>query len=752
MVRDVLTAASDPYFARILGLYRVDQLEDDKRYDYKLEAYWPESDLQFCWITYDHGLEEQPALPAPTGVFATARAGGAHIDFTGAYNPCEMDVVLGWRRPSACELNVPVRSPISYLIERTKAGDPAAGPYELVNRRAFEKGAEPEVVPAMIVDQTEGPQRFAGGYYVDRGPGYGAFHYRVLGRDLFGRTSAPSEPAQVQVNDEVAPGPPLNLAAEYLDPADPERAANPVLAWANRDTPAGQPRRPAVAARWVWPASRQQQFPDLDEFRLYYRPGSLNHLLGRITTVTPAGTGLYDVATDLLPLVPVVPDVPAPQNAVDLGALRSEGEECPVVTIRTIGGPGGRLHFRVRANPAAPPLPGPCAFRLGRGTSPTATQPARAPYAAFRTFEAAADWGGLLVDPAAPPRPLRIAADGTLRSPLPAGLAAGDVEVVRTLEPQADGTAHWHYELKLRRLTLAPTLERPRALGTFGIGAADTVGNHGRMAPPATIVALHRVIPTVPVIVYPPVNFATPADWHGTSWFRLDWTGAPGIGYQVYRAADLDLLAAAGIDPAVHRARTPDQQRLELQQIALNPARTEAFRLVTPEPLRGGGGPMSHRDPLPGGVRNRFVYRIRAIDPSGNLAPWPPAASGSCVVVDLPGVPPAAPVWADTAYPGPAQGGGVALRWSPGPEADLAGYRLYRADDAEAAADVRSMTPLFTAAEAEGEGTVTGVLLTRDGTGAVTGVTELPAGERPAGRLVQYVDTAARPARPGRPA
>lgn len=739
VVRDALTAAADPYFARVLGLYWVHKLEDEKRYDYKLEAAWKTEagDDHFCWIAYDLGLDEQPALPAPTEVAATALPGSAHVTFEGTYNPCEMDVTVNWRRPSVCELTDAVQSPLAYLVERTEAGASPAGPYSLVNRRAFEEGAEPEVVPAMIADPSEGPPRFANGYYVDRGPGYGTFHYRVLGRDLFGRTSAPSEPATVEVSDEVAPGPPLNLAAEYLDPADPERTESPVLAWANRDTPAGAPRRAAVGLRWVWPVSRQQQFNDLDEFRLYYRPGSLNHALGRITAVTALGAGQFEVATDL---APVGPDVPLPQDAVDLGALRSEGEECPVVTLRTVG---GSLVFRVRANPAAPPLVGPCAFRLGRGTPPTATQGARAPYAAFRTFEQAAHWGGFRLDPAAPPRPLRVAADGTVRGPLPAGLTTADVEVIRTLEPQ-DGGAHWHYDLKLRGLALASTLERPRVLGTFGIGAIDTTGNQGRIAPPASIYALHRVTPTVPAIVYPPVNYATPADYHGTSWFLLNWTGAAGLGYLVYRAGDLDLLAAAGVDPAMHRARTADEQRLELQQLGLNPAHVEAFRLVTPAPLPGVGSAMRHRDPLPGELRNRFVYRIRAVDPAGNLAPWPPAAAATCVVVDLPGVPPAAPAWADTGYPA----AGVALRWVPNPEAGLAGYRLYRADDAAAAEDMRSMTPLFAAPEDEGGGTVTGVVLERDATGAVIGVTELPAGERPAGRLVQYVDPAAPAGRP----
>jgi hypothetical protein len=154
---------------------------------------------------------------------------------------------------------------------------------------------------------------------------------------------------------------------------------------------------------------------------------------------------------------------------------------------------------------------------------------------------------------------------------------------------------------------------------------------------------------------------------------------------------------------------------------------------------------MRHRDPLPGALQNRFVYRLRATDAGGNLAPWPPAASATCVVVDLPGVPPPPPAWADTSFPAT---GGVVLRWVPNATAALRGYRLYRSDDADRAEDVRSMMPLFAAAQDEGAGTVTGVVLTRDATGAVTGVTPLPPGDQPPGRLLQYVDTTAAAGRP----
>ena len=741
VVRDALTAAADPYFARILGLYWVHrETNPNLRYDYKIEAAWPIDGerRRLCWVIYDRGLEHQPPLPAPTSVAATARVGAAHLTADGVLNPFEMDVTLNWRRPSVCELTDPVRSPIAYLVERTAADAPAAGPYELVSRRVFEPGGEPEVVPAIIADPDEGEPRFATGYFIDRGPGYGTFNYRILGRDLFGRTSDPSTPAPVLVTDQVAPGPPLNLVSEYADADDPDRAGGALLAWANRDVPAGSPPRAGIAVRWIWPASRQLQFPDLDEFRLYYRRGSLNHVLGRIETVTAASAGEYDVSTDM---APVGPDFQVAQSGVDLGSLRSEGEECPILTLATVG---GRLTFRVRANPAAPPLVGPATFRLGRGTSPTATQPGRAPYPAFRFFEQPSDWEGFLVDTTAPPQPLRVAINGSVRTPLPAGLATSDVDVTR-VDEIIDGQVHWHYRMMLRGVELVPSLVRPRAVGTFGIGSVDEAGNEGRIAPPASIVATYRTPPSVPAIVYPPVNFATPADYHGTSWFTLEWTGAAGIGYQVYRAMDLDLLATVGIELDVHRAQSDDEQRLQLQQLALDPDNIEAFSLVTAAPISSPGGPMRHRDALPGAVRNRFVYRIRAVDGAGNLAPWPPAASATCVVVDLPGVPPAPPVWAEAAFP---KTGGVILRWVPNAGAALAGYRLYRADDANAADDVRSMTPLFATAQDEGGGAVTGVVLTRDVTGAVTSVTELAAGDRPPGRLVQHLDAAAPAGRP----
>lgn len=739
VVSDVLTAAADPYFARIVGLYWVHEFGEKKdRLDYKLEAVWKIGgvNFRFCWIAFNLAPEPQSALPAPTDVTATSRPGGARTTVDGVRNPFEMDVVIGWRRPAVCELADPLRMPISYLIERTDVDGAAAGPYHLLTRRVFERGGEPEVVPAMITDSTDGQQRTLGGFYLDRGPGYGRFYYRVQGRDLFGRSSDFSTPGSVLVRDEVSPGPPLNLAAVYMDPADPERAGSEVLDWANRDLPAGNARQPGVLLHWVWPLSRQLQFPDLDEFRLYYHRGPLNHILGNIVGVTPVAAGEFEVVTDI---APAGPDFPSPPPDVDLGTLRSEGEECRIIAAWSSA---GTLVFRVRASAAAPPLPGLCTFRLGRGTSPTATEGARLPHPEFRNFEEAWHWGGLILDPesAGIPLPLRIGADGAVRSPLPAGLSTNDIAVTRIVETDTEGE-HWHYRLLMRNVVLSPNLHRPKAIGTFGITAADIAGNEGKIAPPATIFSLLRTQPTVPELVYPPVNLATPADYHGRSSFTLEWAAERGMGYLVYRIVDAELLEAAGASLAAHRARSPDEQRLELQQLASNSTFVDALRLVTAEPLIArDDGLLKHVDSLPGAVQNRFVYRLRAVDSAGNLAGWPSPADAKCIVVDLPGVPPTTPELVEPAF----LTSGFALRWVPNAESTLLGYRVYRSYDARAAEDVRSMEPQFTAAEPEGTASIRGIQVVRDSTGAVSQLIELSDTSRPTGRLLQYVDTTAK--------
>lgn len=730
----VLLGSVDPYFARIVGLYHVDR-PTQGRFDYKVEADFAGAERpSLCWVTFGAAAEPQPPLAPPAGLSATAFAGTSRVSADGTIDRHQMDVGLRWERPSPCDLAEPSRSSLAWLVERTAAGAPASGPYERLSRRRFDEGGPLEETPLMLAESAHPGTAFPLGQYVDVAPGYGRFHYRLRGRDLFGRTSKPSDPAAIDVRDEVPPGSPVNLAADYVDPADPERAGSAALQWANRDAVPGAEPRPAVLVRWTWPLARQQQAPDADEFRLYFRRGLLNALTGTARAVTDLGAGRFRVATDLPAIGADFPDAPAP---VDLGVLRNEGEDYRVLTLKTAT---AGLVLTVQAPPAAPPLPGRCALRIGAGEPGGA-----AAHPAWRSFREAADWPGLEVDPTIPGDPLAIGLDGSVRTPLPPGLTAADVDVSRTAETTAGG-AHLHYELRLRGIVLATSRDAPRTAASFGVTAVDDAvpGNESRVSPPAGIFAIHRQPPDVPVLELPEEVFASPADWHGRSFFALTWPAERGVGYLVYRTSDVMLLEQAGVTLAAHRALSPGQQRQQLRQLGSRRAHVDAFSAVTPAPiLASSDGPLSYRDQLDGNVSNRFIYRLRAIDAAGNFANWPPdpapanAGRVATVVAIPPTTPPSQPRWAGT----DPLAAGLALHWAPNPEPDLAGYRLYRAEDAAAAADTRSMTPLLTAATPEGTGGLVAVEVRRSAA-AEPGIEiqPLPAGDTRPGRLIRFVD------------
>ena len=156
-----------------------------------------------------------------------AMPASAHVTPDGVLNPCEMDVVVNWRRPSVCEIADAIRS-ADRLPGRAHRG-----------RRARQR-----TLPARHAARLRGGRR-AGSRAGDdrRSRGRAATIRERLLRGPRSRATAcsttacaaaissagrarPSAPAAVTVTDQVAPGPPLNLAAEYFDPGDPDRAGS----------------------------------------------------------------------------------------------------------------------------------------------------------------------------------------------------------------------------------------------------------------------------------------------------------------------------------------------------------------------------------------------------------------------------------------------------------------------------------------------------------------------------------------------
>jgi hypothetical protein len=227
------------------------------------------------------------------------------------------------------------------------------------------------------------------------------------------------------------------------------------------------------------------------------------------------------------------------------------------------------------------------------------------------------------------------------------------------------------------------------AYAYVGVSTVDRAGNEGPISTPVTVAVAHATPPAPPAPATGPV-YATRADYHGKSRYTLTIEPTePGLIYDVYRALDASVFAlagqTAGDDPAL---------------LALADQHPDAFtRLETRDaagaPLTGTGGALSYTDVLPGTGRNRFVYKVQAVDKASNRSPL----SAGLVVRLIDVVPPRAPVLTRV-YGGDRQ---ILLSWAKNREPDLALYRLYRTEDGAGAADVRTMA-LVTAFVLDGAG------------------------------------------------
>ncbi len=690
----ILLAALHPAMAQMVGLYWVDEsVVEGEAYDYLIVADWdgtfsysplleslPEAPVD-AYIVPNLKLETPDPLPAPTGLRISALPAGPVPGYPEAPDGGRNSAGLRWDlgRTESGDALLPDR-PVLYHVWRSALGNgenpSAGGSLRLLTEDA----------PSLVAKESPSSAGPPPGWppfrlhYIDHGLPDGWYAYRIHGVDIFGRHSMLSDPgpwhqwapkpdpapwyyaesdqepeSDVQIHpeavrllDKLAPPPPVAVEAAALDPADPMVIKDQ----AHQDwwgTLSDEERKTVVGLRvsWLWTADQMLQAPDTAEFRIYYHPGS---------------------------------DLPEPDHRDS------------VVWKQRYDVVGYDEHVNESQDEQGRPL---------------------------RRYEV-----------------LLPAPGDQDRSGLPlAPDAAEPIDYAHAGVSAADDTAH-----------------TPDDPDRSGEPWGDRPGNEGRLGNPALVFRVLREPPADPVP--PPADsdkvWASPANYHGSSSFTYRWLPEENLTAHIFRALDEAVFSAdwalrprgpldandLGLFPAEWQGgdetsaarRTAIAAELaalddlsgngsgwaeaaavyrELSNDALRvlaglPGNEEAFTQLTVQPLdpqdhpdrRGPDDPddyipdpglCAYVDTLDGRTRNRYFYRAAYVDGAHNRS----GLSTASPPVYLPRVvPPRRP--AVTKVLGGDRR--ITLRWAANRDPDVAGYRIYRAERARDATDLRSMT------------------------------------------------------------
>jgi hypothetical protein len=280
---------------------------------------------------------------------------------------------------------------------------------------------------------------------------------------------------------------------------------------------------------------------------------------------------------------------------------------------------------------------------------------------------------------------------------------------------------------------------------------ANRTGNEGRVGAPATVFVVKRTKPDAPHV--PPADsdrvYATPADYHSHSFYTYRWMPSAGLKAHIFRALDDAVFQAdwkqrprnPALDPndtklfpnearwdAGKRAQVADElnhlntfghdaagtaQAMDyyrglsndgLRILAGLPGNETAFSQLTiqaldpadpansdrrgpddPENYTPQAGLRAYTDTLDGRTTSRYFYRVAYVDDAHNRGPLS-LSSPPVYLHDV--VPPRPP----TLIRVTAGDRKIRLAWASNREPDLLEYRVYRAESAEAARDLRLMT------------------------------------------------------------
>jgi hypothetical protein len=436
-------------------------------------------------------------------------------------------------------------------------------------------------------------------YSIDQGLPDGWYAYRVAGIDIYGRISKYSEPAVIQALDFTPPPPPILVGAKALQ-ARPsgvtESIIDRMLTTREQDWLKEHPEG-GIELRWAWPGELRRQAPDASEFRIYFQPGRVNTITGRITKLAPAGPAVSLLTTDQATAFP--------PNALANEWMRVGSNSFKVVGSST--GQNFTLTVDNLLNPEhtimeqAPEwvLPSSEAFSITLGPgNPHHTNyrdprrwqkrihverlgPLSTPTGRILRVDENTDGTATVftdadfLDPEGHTEP-GVLVSGTQLFHAEEHIKGESLAVTVRCIPNPDGTVQpvagdpfiyypgYQYAVILPGLPLTPSQAEPIVYGQIGISTSDDKqqgrddparsgspwgnrpGNEGPVSPTHAIFAIMRKPPKK--LPGPPDSrnvYAEPADYYGHSRYTLRWAPAtePTLKYQVYRAMDASLFA-----------------------------------------------------------------------------------------------------------------------------------------------------------------------------------------------------------------
>jgi len=460
-------------------------------------------------------------------------------------------------------------------------------------------------------------------FYTDGPIAPGDYRYRILAVDIWGRKSTPTAAVGVTLVDDMPPPPPASVAA------------TPGF----QDGPTG-----SVTVKWSWTEAHQAQAGDAAEFRVHYQNSGIDPLASVITKVTDAGdtseletslatgsyadyVGGYLINNGRRFKVTAISGASSPVKITVENVEETSGSTTTTVTPLAAGASTGARSFLVF-------LPEPWT--------------ARGKFLLHKDWSDAAKW----------------------QSAYASVSVAGVAEYSKTLSAIDFGTS----------------ASAPTGRVMLGVCTVDAKGNVGIMSPPVIVSARH-----VAEVDAPPApagdTYASRADFYGNSYCTLSLSGSDYDSTRtchVYRALDAALEAAAADAGATVSDTDYADDGYVRDTLAAN--YESAFGKVGEMQDDGSGASASYTDTVKGTGRNRYVYRLKAVDAAGNTSDF-----SAAILVKLHDVaPPKAPVVTKV------RGGEnqISVTWAPNADEGLTGYALYRSADESKAGDWRLMDPV----------------------------------------------------------